>query len=121
MAIVLCNEMCCRHCLNSLVWTGLFVKRLSRPVGRILQLPTVVVDVGAEAAAPMPYNTLTLFSCATPFPGVVLRELVFVARRPEPDSAVLERMKAVARAQGLDWNDRQLKLVDRTACNGSFV
>ena len=43
-----------------------------------------------------------------------ITELVFATRVKNESQAVIEEMEAVARKQGVEWNEKELKTVDWT-------
>jgi lipocalin len=97
---------------------GYYDKKADMPGSGLVVLPTVVVDAGylpeSHASSDLrnvPYETMTLFSC-----DLDVTELIFATRVPKADDAVLEAMKAVAKAAGVTWNEKKLKPVDHSKC-----
>merc|ERR1711871_282557 len=95
--------------------TGYFIKQAEMPGAGLLKLPTVVVDVTTSANGTQ-YDTMTLYSCTTKL-GLEVPELVFASRVQTLDTAALARMQSTARAQGVQWDENKLKVVNRTTCN----
>ena len=87
---------------------GWFAKRAQMPGGKLLTLPTVVVDATAD--------TMTLYSCINPLHAAQVNELVFASRSRTIDDATLDSMKSVAQAAGVTWDDTKLKRVDHSKC-----
>jgi hypothetical protein len=94
--------------------TGMYLKHVNMPGGKLLQLDTVIVDVTAKDAT-SPYETVMMVSCVSV--GIPINEVVFAMRKPLDSSniATLRDMETVARNLGVSWNEKQLKLVNRTA------
>ena len=91
---------------------GWFNKNAQMPGGKLLNLPTVVVDVKTYGGV----DTMTLFSCIAPLHAAEVTELVFASRSPTIDDTTLASMKDAARAAGVKWNDANLKPVDHSKC-----
>jgi hypothetical protein len=102
--------------------TGVYDKNAEPPIGKyqfggLATLPTVVVDVQL-APNGQEYSTMTLYSCTAPLGATEVTELIFATREPTVDPTVLEAMIAVAKKQGIIWNDSDLKNVTRSNCKG---
>ena len=100
---------------------GFYTKNAKMPMGKLLNLPTVFVDVTAGNAtradgSAAPYETMTLYSCIDVLGALPVTELVFATRAKAPGAGVLAAMEASARAQGVAWNDQALKHVDHSKC-----
>eukprot|EP00750_Incisomonas_marina_P009590 INCI16051.4.p1 GENE.INCI16051.4~~INCI16051.4.p1 ORF type:complete len:125 (-),score=23.23 INCI16051.4:140-514(-) len=95
--------------------TGYFVKRVKAPGSQLLELPTVVVD--ATTAADGAYVTATLYSCTVKL-GLVVPELVLMTTSRSVDNGTLDQMEAVAKKQGVQWNDADLHRVDWSSASG---
>merc|ERR1719453_657971 len=81
--------------------TGMYLKHVNMPGGKLLKLDTVMVDVTAPNAT-APYETLTMVSCVL---GV--QEVIFAMRVPldAQNHAMLDKMKATAKGLGATWDD----------------
>ena len=92
---------------------GMYLKHVNMPGGKLLKLNTVVVDATAPDAT-SPYDTLTMISCVSV--GISVNEVIFAQRIPlnETNLPVLRTMETVARGLGAQWNEKSLKLVNRT-------
>ena len=92
--------------------TGMYLKHVNMPGGKLLKLDTVMVDVTAPNAT-APYETLTMVSCVL---GV--QEVIFAMRVPldAQNHAMLDKMKATAKGLGATWDDNKLKEVSFAKC-----
>jgi hypothetical protein len=91
---------------------GWFIKNAQMPGGKLLNLPTVAVDVHTYGGE----DTMTLYSCIAPLHAAQVNELVFASRSPMLDAATLDAMKAAAKTAGVVWDDSKLKPVDHSKC-----
>jgi len=78
--------------------------------GDTLTLPTVFVDVTttAPSSSATEYETMTLYSCVQVDDDHIATELVFASRDKDATDETLDAMEAVARAQGVEWDDADL-------------
>lgn len=96
--------------------TGMYLKHVNMPGGKLLKLDTVIVDVTAPSAT-SPYETLTMISCVDVL-GITETEVVFAMRKPldSTNHATLEKMESKARALGAQWDETKLKEVSFAKC-----
>eukprot|EP00946_MAST-07B_sp_MAST-7B-sp1_P004500 g4500.t1 len=96
--------------------TGMYLKHVNMPGGKLLQLDTVMVDVTAPNAT-APYETLTMVSCVDVL-GIPTKEVVFAMRVPldAGNHALLDKMKTTARRLGVEWDESKLKEVSFDKC-----
>ena len=94
-------------------------KQADVPGSGLVVLPTVVVDVSLSADGKQ-YETLTMYSCATPADLVDVHELVFFTREKQPANETLTRMQSIARAAGVPWKDSDLYYVNQTDCSNRY-
>ena len=94
---------------------GLYTKRAQVPGGKMLQLPTVVVD---HLEYPMhPEQTYyILFSCKDLHPLPPVRELVIATRALTVDSSVVDGALQVASDLGVPFRRSEVKLADHQGC-----
>ena len=79
---------------------GHFTKNAQEPGGQFVNLDTVIVDVTDDL--------LTMYSCIAPLHITKAEEIIFASRSPTIDDDTLEAMKAVAKKQGLNWDENSL-------------
>ena len=93
--------------------TGMYLKHVNMPGGKLLQLDTVIVDATSKDGT-SPYDTVTMISCLSV--GININEIVFAMRDPLDSSNMdkLSRMEEVARGLGASWKQSSLQLVNRT-------
>lgn len=91
---------------------GYYIKRAKMPGSKLLEFPTVIVDVKAPADG-TDYTRLTMSSCVMKL-DLPITELVFATRVKNESQAIIEEMEAVARKQGVQWDEKKLKAVDWT-------
>ncbi|GMH47723.1 hypothetical protein TrVE_jg8932 [Triparma verrucosa] len=85
---------------------GLFNKNADMPGGKLLTLPTVVMDVAPD------YSTMTLYSCLE-LPGSnAVRELVIATIDPEPSDETVQALIETAIDAGVDIKREDIKAVD---------
>ena len=92
---------------------GMYLKHVNMPGGKLLQLNTVIVDATAKDDT-SPYDTVTMISCVSV--GISVNEVIFAQRVPldETNLPTLRTMETVARGLGASWDEKSLKLVNRT-------
>lgn len=100
---------------------GYYIKRVDAPGSKLLELPTVIVDVTLSSDGSR-YTTLTMVSCVVKL-ELIISELLFVTRLKMEDPAVLQSMQETARELGVVWDPSQLKTVNWTlpACTNSSM
>ena len=96
--------------------TGMYLKHVNEPGGKLLQLDTVIVDVTA-ADDTSPYETLSMISCVD-VAGINVQEVIFAQRNPldSSNNATLQAMENTARSLGAEWDASKLKTVDFSKC-----
>ena len=96
--------------------TGMYLKHVNMPGGKLLKLETVMVDATAPNAT-TPYETLTMISCVD-VAGIEVQEVIFAMRAPldSGNHATLEKMESTAKALGAKWDDSKLKEVSFEKC-----
>ncbi len=92
---------------------GMYLKHVNMPGGKLLKLDTVIVDATAKDDT-SPYDTVTMISCVSV--GLSVNEFIFAQRVPldTTNLPILRTMEKVARDLGATWNEKDLKLVNRT-------
>jgi hypothetical protein len=92
---------------------GMYLKHVNMPGGKLLKLSTVIVDATSKDDT-SPYDTVTMISCVSL--GISVNEVIFAQRKPldESNLPTLRNMESVARGLGASWNEKSLKLVNRT-------
>lgn len=90
--------------------SALALSRLGRRAGGgdTLTLPTVFVDVTTSSSGASEYETMTLYSCVQVDDDHIATELIFASRDKDATDETLDEMEAVARAQGVEWDDEDL-------------
>jgi|MDSY01.1.fsa_nt_gb lipocalin len=81
-----------------------------------LTLPTVFVDVTTASSSSTHYDTMTLYSCLE-VDGAAVTELVFASRSQTSDPDTLASMEAIARAQGVQWDNETLVQTNYDGCS----
>lgn len=71
------------------------LKHVAFPGGKLLQLPTVIVDV-QESADGSSYDTATIYSCLDPLDVAEIPELVFAGRQPVMSNETLSSLVSFA-------------------------
>ena len=75
---------------------GVYTKRAQMPGGRLIELPTVVVD-----ATP---STYILYSCLAPLGVAAVSELVVATRSSAVNESMVQRSLAVAKGLGVPFD-----------------
>jgi hypothetical protein len=89
---------------------GVFMKHAaSVPGGKILQLPTAVVSATPDA--------FVLFSCLKEPILPPVTELVIASRKETMDDATVASLIAMAQAQGVPFDESDVKRVNHTGCD----
>merc|ERR1711871_58450 len=94
--------------------TGYFIKQAKMPGAGLLKLPTAIVDVTLSSDRTQ-YETMILYSCTTKL-GQMIPELIFASRQESYSRADLTKLEDTARAQGVKWEQSNLKYIDWASC-----
>lgn len=102
--------------------TRRYIKRAKAPGSKLVELPSVFVDVtspttaATSSTAATTYDTMTIYSCVEKL-GVTVTELILAGRTPAPPNpSSVEHMAQLARAQGAMWDPSAFHTVNRTNC-----
>eukprot|EP00041_Stephanoeca_diplocostata_P009453 m.145814 g.145814 ORF g.145814 m.145814 type:complete len:205 (+) comp17743_c0_seq3:293-907(+) len=94
---------------------GIYIKRAQAPGSKLLELPSVFVDVtGGDGDEP--YDTMSIFTCATKV-GIEVKEVILAGRTPSPpNNTAVGDMEQVLVQQQVPVDVATLKRTNRTGC-----